>query len=89
MRFDATPHRTPQIRSGKLVLAVTHRVEHGVDIAAIHAQGIRRDLSVQNVRCDVRVIRRDLTPALRSVFGGRTHETDILVGKGFKLDEFH
>ncbi len=63
------------------MLGVEHARRDGPRVERVIAQRVRCDLAVEHVRRDVRVVRRDLSPALGAVVGADADERDPLVAE--------
>ena len=70
------------MRSGELVLALDYPDAQRGQIAVILAQNVRSDLTVQDQRGDIGMVRLRLAPAFVSVLGAHAHQRDVLGGEG-------
>ena len=81
--------RAVEVGAGKLVLALGDLSDEGLDVERVTTQCMRRDLAMENVRGDVRVVRRDLTPALGAVVGAYANQRDIFGREALDADDLH
>ena len=61
------------------MLALGDAVDQRVDVERVRPQGVGRDLTVQHGGRDVRVVGRDLPPALGAVVGADPDDADEFV----------
>jgi len=71
------------------MLAFGNQRDKRINVARVGTEAPFGDLPVENVAGDVRVIGRNLTPALASVISGDPHKPDKLVAESLKTFDFH
>src|SRR5215467_3799597 len=69
------------------MFALHHPLAQRGEIAVILAQNVRSDLTVQDQRGDIGMVRRHLAPALEPVLGAHAHQRDVLGGEGLDPDD--
>ena len=82
-------HGALEVGAGKLVLLLLDAVDERVDGEGIGAEGIGRDLPVEDLGGDVGVVGRELAPTLGAVLGGDADEADEAVAEGLQALDPH
>src|SRR5262245_63103245 len=77
------------MRAAELVLELGDLVDQGLDVEGIATEGMRCDLTMENLDGGVGVVRRHLTPALCSLVRAHTNERDVRRPEAFDRDDAH
>ena len=65
------------------MLALRNQSDQAVDVIGVFTQSVRCNLTMNDERCDVRVIRRHLAPSRPSFVGRDPNEPHEPIAEGF------